>query len=315
MKSALEELISAVPLGQRQQRSFETPFGQLVFTIIRGAEPGPTVWLQAAEHGDELDGIYALHQLVATLSPAKVHGTIVALPIANPSAFAVGHNRSPRDNVNLNRVFTKAAHPDSYSYRYGRYLAELIARVASCFIDLHGGGEYLDVASFVTIPETATPATQQLVTEFLDVEAVLTGNKQSSAMLIDELTASGVAAILLESGGASQVTDRAIQIHIDNVLQSLRYWGVLATALTQQQTHPRIIHRIQEGTFATLGLLQECRQPGDVVVRGEPVVTYSNIAQQSYQLVVSLKRAIVLSVHTQSLVRPGQYAFLLGQID
>ncbi|KRM06202.1 hypothetical protein FC89_GL001072 [Liquorilactobacillus ghanensis DSM 18630] len=311
----IQSLFNQVSAGQKKHFLLSNEFGRLSIYIIKGTVPGPTVWIQAAEHGDELDGIYAIQQLVSTVSPRSIHGSIICLPIVNPTAFMIGHNRSPKDNVNLNRVYTKKSHPNSYSYRYGQWLIESIVSVSNYFIDLHGGGEYLDVASFATIPDDATAQTRRLVTQYLDIEAVLTGNKQSTAMLIDALTSRGIAALLLESGGTNQVQPEAIHTHITNILTCLCYWHILERIHRLKIYNPRIVKTIQEGYFDSLGLLQNWQKPGEILIRGEPIITYNDLKGQQHEMLTKLAQAIVLSVHTQSLIRKGQYAFLVGQID
>ena len=84
------------------------PFpAQLPALAVRGRRPGPTAMLVAGVHGDEFEGIAAMPQLVAGLDPEEVCGTVLALPVCNPFAFAAQSRCSPEslDAVNLARVF------------------------------------------------------------------------------------------------------------------------------------------------------------------------------------------------------------------
>ena len=76
--------------------------------VVRGAADGPTAYLQAGIHGDEVTGIEVCRRAVASLDPATVRGTVVAVPIGNVPAY---RNRSrsfldeERGPIDMNRVF------------------------------------------------------------------------------------------------------------------------------------------------------------------------------------------------------------------
>ena len=59
----------------------------------------------AGVHGDEYEGPVAIADLLAALDPAALAGTLIALPVANPPAFAAGTRTSPLDGLNLARCF------------------------------------------------------------------------------------------------------------------------------------------------------------------------------------------------------------------
>ena len=52
--------------------------------VARGSKPGPVFGIVAALHGNELNGIWVIHSLMAKLEPARVRGTVVAVVVANP---------------------------------------------------------------------------------------------------------------------------------------------------------------------------------------------------------------------------------------
>src|SRR5438445_12296637 len=55
--------------------------------VLVGRARRPRVVLVAGVHGDEMEGILALHELCRTLPLTELAGTLVAIPIANPTAF------------------------------------------------------------------------------------------------------------------------------------------------------------------------------------------------------------------------------------
>jgi predicted deacylase len=80
---------------------------ELTMHILRGGE-GPVLGLIAGIHGDETPGVRCIRDVLATLSPDTVRGTIVAVPVANPLAWQAQQRVTPEravDQANLARVF------------------------------------------------------------------------------------------------------------------------------------------------------------------------------------------------------------------
>ena len=55
----------------------------LPVTVLHGQKDGPCLWLSAAIHGDELNGIGLIHRLLSELNPQELSGTVVAVPVVN----------------------------------------------------------------------------------------------------------------------------------------------------------------------------------------------------------------------------------------
>jgi len=72
--------------------------------VIHGARPGPFVWMSGAIHGDELDGVEIARGVAESLSPARLSGTVFAIPIVNVFGFIQASRYLP-DRRDLNRAF------------------------------------------------------------------------------------------------------------------------------------------------------------------------------------------------------------------
>jgi uncharacterized protein len=76
--------------------------------VINGARPGPTFYLQAGLHGDELTGIEICRRVLAELDPKRMAGTVVSIPTAHIPAY-LGRTRGflheERWLIDINRIF------------------------------------------------------------------------------------------------------------------------------------------------------------------------------------------------------------------
>src|SRR5207237_628643 len=99
--------IDALELVSRTRVRWPVAPGMLAetFAVLVGRARRPRVVLVAGVHGDEMEGILALHELCRTLPLTELVGTLVAIPIANPTAFAGLQRRVPIDGADLNRTF------------------------------------------------------------------------------------------------------------------------------------------------------------------------------------------------------------------
>ena len=57
--------------------------------VYAGTRPGPVLYVQALQHGLELNGCDVMRRLVQDLDPAALRGTLILVPVANPLAARV----------------------------------------------------------------------------------------------------------------------------------------------------------------------------------------------------------------------------------
>ncbi len=81
---------------------------ELPVAVLRGARPGPRVFVSAAIHGDELNGVEVVRKLVHDLDPAHMAGTLVAVPVVNVFGLYAKSRYTP-DRKDLNRMFPGSA--------------------------------------------------------------------------------------------------------------------------------------------------------------------------------------------------------------
>lgn len=75
--------------------------------VIRGAKPGPTVTLLSTLHGDEWISIEIIRRVLERVDPARLRGSLLAVPVANPVALTQLRRNTPdnSDAPDMNRSF------------------------------------------------------------------------------------------------------------------------------------------------------------------------------------------------------------------
>ncbi|WP_262693828.1 succinylglutamate desuccinylase/aspartoacylase family protein [Kordiimonas aquimaris] len=127
-------------------RAGSTNTGQPIWVpiiVAKGAKPGPKLLLTAAVHGDELNGIAAIHSLIDGLDTQAVSGLIVAVPglnqpgmIANSRHFVGSDGGGSK--TDLNRIFPGRLDGGDVAERYvARLWASILSADFDLAVDLH----------------------------------------------------------------------------------------------------------------------------------------------------------------------------------
>ena len=106
---------------------------------VSGDNPGPTIGITAAIHGDELAPVEALRRLVGTLDPAQLRGRLLIAPVVNPLAFQSQTRHTPQDMQNLNRVFPGDPNGWLTEQLAAAFVRDFMPRI-DVLLDLHAGG-------------------------------------------------------------------------------------------------------------------------------------------------------------------------------
>ena len=62
--------------------------------VINGRQAGPVMFVTAAIHGDEINGIEIIRRLLATKALRRLSGTLIAVPVVNVYGFVHMEMRS-----------------------------------------------------------------------------------------------------------------------------------------------------------------------------------------------------------------------------
>ncbi|MGA0200044.1 MAG: M14 family metallopeptidase, partial [Prochlorotrichaceae cyanobacterium] len=125
------------------QCSFELPVAKLPtqtqlslpVSVIHGRRPGPCLWLSAAIHGDEINGVEIIRQVLSQVFPKTLRGTLIAVPIVNVFGF-IDQSRYLPDRRDLNRCFPGSPRGSLASRLAHLFMKEIVSHCTHG-IDLH----------------------------------------------------------------------------------------------------------------------------------------------------------------------------------
>lgn len=192
------------------------------FTRPNNDQQAPRVWLSSAIHGDEINGIEIINQVLARLDPASMNGVVLAVPIVNVYGFTFQSRYMP-DRRDLNRCFPGSKH-GSLAARLARLFLDEIVAHATHGIDLHTGSN-----NRTNLPQTRTDLdhteTAALARAFR--APVMIHGEAPKGSLRAAVAADGKPILVYEAGEAMRFNQEAIELGVAGVLRVLAHLGVI----------------------------------------------------------------------------------------
>ena len=191
--------------------------------VLVGRARGPRVVLVAGVHGDELEGILALHELSRTLPVAELAGTLVVIPVANPPALVGLQRRVPIDGADLNRTFPGQAE-GSFSDRLAAALFGWV-QGADFLYSLHSWSAEGEVVPYLEFPGGDDPVARRSleVGRLLGFDLLRT-SAWHPGLLVAAANRAGVPAVEAEIGGLGIATPAGQKLYratLANLLRAL----------------------------------------------------------------------------------------------
>ncbi|MFU8866630.1 succinylglutamate desuccinylase/aspartoacylase family protein [Natronococcus sp.] len=215
------------------------PSGVEITTTVHtydGADDGPTLYVQAAQHGREINGTEVLRRFHDRLPLESLSGRIVAVPVANPLTFDRVSYTTPEIidsvNPNMNRVWPGNA-DGSLHQRMAARLWEYVGD-ADAVIDLHTGSpEMLPHVVFLEGDAESRAlaeafGTDLLLSEEADDEASEEWHRRGFAGKLRVAAANeGIPSITPELAHNKQILEDAVDLGVDGLLDVCRQLGLL----------------------------------------------------------------------------------------
>lgn len=134
--------------GERDRGTFKVatlPTGtaeSIPIVLINGSADGPTLWVTAGIHGNEVTGIASAFSLAESVQPDDLAGQLVIAPMLNPAGVRRNNRTSYYHDEDPNRTFPDLegedpSSPPKVQTLIATRLFDVIAETADAAIDLH----------------------------------------------------------------------------------------------------------------------------------------------------------------------------------
>ena len=107
--------------------------------VASGKKEGPTFWINAGVHGEEVSGIFAIHKLFEIIDVKNLRGTIIATPVCNPLAVRAIQKVTYEDHMDMDMHFP--GNPDGWlTEQMANHFFKEVRKHADFLVDLHALG-------------------------------------------------------------------------------------------------------------------------------------------------------------------------------
>ena len=277
-----------------------------------GKKPGKTLVVTAGVHGCEYVGIQALRRLAQELDPETLSGSVVLLPLANPSAFYAGSKQVvPEDGLNLNRAFP--GNPEgSLSARLAWALEAALYPAADFLLDLHGGDWNEALEPLVFVPAGGTPAVNQAAEKAAQGLAVpYQVPSQARNGLYSWAVQQNIPSLLLERGGRGAWSEGEVQDACRDVRALLQHLAILPG-----RVQPQIQRKLCRASYVEAeapGFWQPVKSPGATISQGELLGKLETLTGSLLQEVRAQYDGVILYQTVALGVRKGESLLAYGQ--
>lgn len=296
---------------------------QLPLVLINGAHNGPRLYLGGGIHGDEVNSIAILSDVLAKIDPTELSGQIVCIPVQHPLALYADHRlplaqflKSPLDQ----------APADAWTCFPGHAEGNLAEQLAACIfsfisqcdyaIDVHTptrGGRYVPIA-ILPHKDLEHYELAEAMAKALDPGWIMQGNTGmyvSQGILCVEATRVGVPSFTFEIGEGGRLETEMVRIGAGCVRNAMTWLKMIDV------THQTPAHRYLMKTFLSVrakrgGLLYNEVRLGEEVRKGTLLCRIVDIYGEEVERVFAPEDGVFVRATTLSTVSTGDRVATLG---
>lgn len=273
--------------------------------VKRSRKDGPTVFVSAAVHGDELNGIEIIRRLIQSKSLKLSCGTLIFVPMVNVYGV-LNQSRYMPDRRDLNRVFPGSAKGSLAGRLAHIFLNEIVSK-CDYGIDLHTGA--IHRTNLPQIRANLDDEETRMLAEEFGVPVMLNSNLRDGS-LREAAVEYGVKILLYEAGEALRFDELSIRAGVKGIENVLIALGMLRKKRARKRRfEPFVAYNSAWVRSAASGLVRDHVQIGDQVMKGQVMATVGDTFGELLTEVKASKEGVVIGKQNIPLVQEGDAMF------
>lgn len=312
-----------IPAGSRRQVALQ--LGALYTSapvtlpvhVVHGRRPGPVLFVSAALHGDEINGIEVIRRVLELPALKQMAGTLLAVPVVNVLGF-LQRTRYLPDRRDLNRSFPGSPSGSLAARMAHRFITEVVDR-ADAGIDLHTGA-----LQRPNLPQIRADLSHERTAALAKAfgAPVILDSAPASGTLREYTTAQHKPVLLYEAGEALRFDEVAIRLGVRGVMNVLRDMGMLRAHA--RRTHARralpllqpvVAHSSSWVRAPVSGVLRAQTDLGRAVREGERIGWIGDPVGGVDTPVIAHADGIVIGRVSLPLCHEGDALFHIARLD
>lgn len=312
--------IGAVTVKAGERKTIELPIARLYshndmtmpVHVIHGKRDGARLFVSAAIHGDEINGVEIVRRLLRLKQLNDLKGTLIAIPIVNVYGF-INKSRYLPDRRDLNRSFP-GSYKGSLASNIARLFMDEIVEKCTHGIDLHTGADHRtnlpQLRVFLEDPEVA-----RLAHAFgapVIINARLRDNSLREAMI-----EKGIPMILYEAGECLRFNEHAIQFGLKGIVAVMRELGMLPKRkrTSKRVREPIVVEATSWVRAPKSGIISLPLLLGSTIKKDEVMASIFDPFGENEEKVISPVDGIIIGCLQLPLVHKGDAIFHIAPFE
>lgn len=236
--------------------------------VFHGKKEGPVLFITAAIHGDEINGVEIIRRLHHSSAIKRLRGTLITIPIVNIYGLML-HSRYLPDRRDLNRQFPGSEKGSMASKLANLLMTEIVGH-STHGIDLHTGAIHRSNYPQVRFSEENLESEQ--MAQAFATPVIIPSNIRDGSLryATDNMN---IPVIVYEAGEALRFDEFAIKLGLRGVLRVMAYLGMLSPSQVKHIAKKKSTPAIAKSTFwvraQASGMIIESKALGYKISKGE----------------------------------------------
>ncbi len=277
--------------------------------VVHGRRDGPTLFVSAAVHGDEIIGIEVIRRLLRLSTINKTRGTLLCVPVVNVFGL-IAHSRYLPDRRDLNRSFPGSENGSLAGQLAYVFLNEIVKR-SDYGIDIHSAAIHRSNLPQIRVSPDQARAMQ--LAEAFNPPAIITAPLRDGSLRRAAQQA-GVDVLLYEAGEALRFDEVAVRVGVKGILRVMRHLGMIQSSKAKPSrvapVHSRSTYwvRAPQG-----GIVRSTSRLGGRVDVGDIIGFVADPMGETESPIEARKAGIIIGLANMPVVNRGDALFHIAE--
>lgn len=277
--------------------------------VICGRRAGPVLFVSAAIHGDELNGVEIIRRLLRLKVLSSIRGTLIAVPIVNVHGF-LNQSRYLPDRRDLNRSFPGSAKGSVAARLANTFFTQIVSK-ANYGIDLHTGA--INRSNLPQIRGNLDDEKTLELARAFGAPVVINANIRDNSLRAC-VADSGVPVLIYEAGEALRFDEISIRAGLRGVLNVMRSVGMLpAKRPARKQVNPLLARSTSWVRAPASGIFNTDVKLGSSVSKGQRLASINDPLGDSSDVLSAPFDGIVIGRSNLPLAHEGDALFNIAE--
>lgn len=282
----------------------------LPIRVIRGKKDGPTVFVSATIHGDELNGIEIIRRFRQLNILKRLKGTIILVPIINVYGIMTLSRYFP-DRRDLNRCFPGSTR-GSLASRVAKIFFDEIVSKCDFGIDLHTAA--IHRSNFPQIRISSDNKFILNMAKAFEAPVILYSDVLQGSLRAHCLE-KNIPIILYEAGEALRFDEKCIRIGVNGIVNVLRDNNMLPKVFKKRKRIPLIAKSTQWVRSSESGVIRTIKALGDIVKEDEIIAFIDEANGENTFELTSPFDGVIIGKSEIPLAQEGDAIFHIAKFE